>query len=174
MRFRVVLTGPGVSPTESTLRGRRKFFVPLDFAAIRKLRMTSLSVLVPVYNEQHLVAASLARLGVLESSPHLEQIQVIVVDDCSTDRTREELRSFTTTRGLAWRDDAAPVDGASLTATGRAGKIDWMFLRHVRNGGKGCAIRTALAHAQCAITVIHDADLEYDPSIYSSLRIESG
>lgn len=125
--------------------------------------MTSLSVLVPVYNEQHLVAASLARLGVLESSPHLEQIQVIVVDDCSTDHTREELRSFTTTRGLAWRDDAAPVDGASLTATGRAGKIDWMFLRHVRNGGKGCAIRTALAHAQCAITVIHDADLEYDP-----------
>ncbi|MGC9984057.1 MAG: glycosyltransferase [Polyangia bacterium] len=125
--------------------------------------MTSLSVLVPAYNEQHLVGASLARLGVLESSPHLEQIQVIVVDDCSTDGTPEELRTFATARGLAWCGDAAPVDGAALRASGRAGKTDWVFLRHARNGGKGCAIRTALAHAQCAITVIHDADLEYNP-----------
>jgi glycosyltransferase involved in cell wall biosynthesis/phospholipid N-methyltransferase len=125
--------------------------------------MTSLSVLVPVYNEQHLVAASLARLGALESSPHLEQIQVIVVDDCSTDGTPGELRNFATTRGLAWRSDAAPVDGTSLVAEGRAGKTDWVFLRHARNRGKGCAIRTALARAECAITVIHDADLEYNP-----------
>ena len=125
--------------------------------------MTSLSVLVPAYNEQHLVAASLARLDILESSPLLEQIQVIVVDDCSTDGTPEELRAFATTRGLSWRDDAAPVNGTSLLATGRAGKTDWVFLRHACNGGKGCAIRTALAHARCAITVIHDADLEYNP-----------
>jgi glycosyltransferase involved in cell wall biosynthesis len=125
--------------------------------------MTSLSVLVPAYNEQHLVAASLARLDILESSPLLEQIQVIVVDDCSTDGTSEALRAFATTRGLAWREDAAPVNGTSLLATGRAGKTDWVFLRHARNGGKGCAIRTALAHARCAITVIHDADLEYNP-----------
>ncbi|HJX66460.1 MAG TPA: glycosyltransferase [Polyangia bacterium] len=125
--------------------------------------MTSLSVLVPVYNEQHLVAASLARLDSLESSPHLERIQVIVVDDCSKDGTPDELRSFAAKRGLSWRDDAAPVDGVSLTASGRAGKTDWVFLRHARNGGKGNAVRTALARAQCAITVIHDADLEYHP-----------
>jgi len=125
--------------------------------------MTSLSVLVPVYNEQHLVAASLARLGILESSPHLEQIQVIVVDDCSTDGTPGVLRTFAAARGLAWREDAAATDGEALVAQGRAGKTDWMFLRHARNGGKGSAIRTALAHAQCAITVIHDADLEYNP-----------
>jgi glycosyltransferase involved in cell wall biosynthesis len=61
--------------------------------------MTSLSVLVPAYNERHLVGASLARMGVLESSPHLERVQVIVVDDCSTDGTSEELRTFATTRG---------------------------------------------------------------------------
>jgi len=125
--------------------------------------MTSLSVLVPVYNEQHLVAASLARLEILESSSNLEQIQVIVVDDCSNDGTPEALRSFATTCGLTWRDDAAPVDGISLVASGRAGKIDWVFLRHACNGGKGRAIRTAIAHARCAITVIHDADLEYNP-----------
>ena len=125
--------------------------------------MTSLSVLVPVYNEQHLVAASLARLDALESSAHLEQIQVIVVDDASTDGTPAQLRAFAAERGLTWRDDAVPVDGVSLTASGRAGKTAWVFLRHARNGGKGRAIRTALAHAQCAITVIHDADLEYHP-----------
>ena len=47
--------------------------------------MTSLSVLVPAYNERYLVVASLARMDVLESSGHLERIQVIVVDDGSTD-----------------------------------------------------------------------------------------
>ncbi len=51
--------------------------------------MTSLTVLVPVYNEQHLVATSLARLEVLETSPHLERVQVVVVDDSSRDRTPE-------------------------------------------------------------------------------------
>jgi len=125
--------------------------------------MTSLSVLVPVYNEHHLVAASLTRLDVLETSPHLEQIQIIVVDDCSKDDTPQVLRAFATQRGLTWHDDAAPVDGISLVAAGRAGKTDWVFLRHAQNGGKGRAIRTALAHARCAITVIHDADLEYNP-----------
>jgi cellulose synthase/poly-beta-1,6-N-acetylglucosamine synthase-like glycosyltransferase len=127
-------------------------------SAIRGNLMTSLSVLVPVYNEQHFVAASLARLEVLESSPHLEQIQVIVVDDGSKDGTPEELRAFAARRGLSWRDDAAPVDGTSLVATGRAGKTDWVFLRHACNSGKGRAIRTALAHARYAITVIHDAE----------------
>jgi glycosyltransferase involved in cell wall biosynthesis len=108
--------------------------------------MTSLSVLVPVYNEQHLVAASLERLLVLESSPLLERIQVVVVDDCSRDRTPEILRECE----------------ARLTA--RPGsRIAWKFLRHERNGGKGAAIRTALDQAQGAITVIHDADLEYHP-----------
>jgi hypothetical protein len=41
---------------------------------------TSLSVLVPVYNEQYLVYESLHRLKVLETSPHLERIEVIVVE----------------------------------------------------------------------------------------------
>src|SRR6478752_380496 len=61
---------------------------------VRLRPMTSLSVLVPVYNEEHLVSRSLSRLEVLETSPDLERIQVIVVDDCSTDRTPERLRRF--------------------------------------------------------------------------------
>jgi SAM-dependent methyltransferase len=105
--------------------------------------MTSLSVLVPVYNEQHLVAASLERLEILGESPLLSRVQVIVVDDCSRDATPEVLRRFEAAKARS--------------------KIEWVFLRHDRNRGKGCAIQTALAEATCDITAIHDADLEYHP-----------
>ena len=118
--------------------------------------MLSLSILVPVYNEQHLVAASLGRLHSLEAATELARIQVIVVDDCSSDRTPEVLREY-----------EQRVRGA------QASRIEWLFLRQPKNGGKGAAIRTALAHATCDITVIHDADLEYHPQ-RSSLRIVEG
>jgi glycosyltransferase involved in cell wall biosynthesis len=106
---------------------------------------TSLSVLVPVYNEQFLVAASLDRLRVLETSPHLSRIEVIVVDDCSKDDTPEVLANF------------------EKAAREKGGKIEWVFLKHEKNGGKGKAIQTALARATCDLCVIHDADLEYHP-----------
>ncbi len=124
---------------------------------------TSLSVLVPAYNEQHLVASSLARLEVLERSPDLDSVQVIVVDDCSKDATSEVLRAFAAERGVAWRDDGPIENGVELKGHGRRGKIEWVFLRHVLNGGKGRAVRSALAEATGAISVIHDADLEYHP-----------
>ena len=107
---------------------------------------TSISVLVPVYNEQYLVAQSLDRLTVLASCAALERIEVIVVDDCSTDGTPEVLRAFE----------------AECQAGARPG-ITWRFLRHARNGGKGQAVRTALDAATCEISVVHDADLEYHP-----------
>jgi glycosyltransferase involved in cell wall biosynthesis len=113
--------------------------------------MVSLSVLVPVYNEEHLVASSLARLEILETSALLSRVQVIVVDDCSSDGTAGALERFRRERGLV---------GANVV---RESKIAWRFLRHEKNGGKGRAIQTALAHADCDISVIHDADLEYHP-----------
>lgn len=113
--------------------------------------MTSLSVLVPVYNEQHLVAASLERLLVLETSPLLSRVEVIVVDDCSTDRTAEVLKAFEAR--MAARPPAA----------GPGPRVEWRFARHPVNGGKGAAVQTALRHATCELTVIHDADLEYHP-----------
>lgn len=109
-------------------------------------RATNLSVLVPVYNERHLVAASLARLKELGESPLLERVQVIVVDDCSTDQTPSVLQEFK----------------ESLAGDDR-GRMQWIFIRHERNQGKGGAIRTALKYADCELTVIHDADLEYHP-----------
>ena len=109
---------------------------------------TTLSVLVPVYNEQYLVEESLGRLRVLESSPLLDRIQVVVVDDGSKDATPAVLERF--------QAEERARENSGL-------RIDWKFLRHAKNGGKGQAIQTALEHADCAITVIHDADLEYHP-----------
>lgn len=110
-------------------------------------RHISLSVLVPVYNEQYLVAASLRRLNDIGQSPLLERLQIIVVDDCSTDRTSVVLQEFK----------------ESLATEVQNSRLQWIFVRHDRNQGKGGAIRTALQFADCELTVIHDADLEYHP-----------
>jgi len=107
---------------------------------------TSLSVLVPLYNEQHLVYASLQRLKILDTSPHLDYIQVIVVDDCSEDDSPKVIESFQ-------QEQTSDPDS----------KIEWIFLRHEKNSGKGQAIKTALERATCQVSVIHDADLEYQP-----------
>jgi len=106
---------------------------------------TSLSVLVPVYNEQYLVAESLRRLEVLETSPFLDRAEIIVVDDCSTDGTADVLQAV----------------ASRVNAPGS--RLRFTFLRHAKNGGKGKAIQTALDAATCEHTVIHDADLEYHP-----------
>jgi glycosyltransferase involved in cell wall biosynthesis len=108
---------------------------------------TTLSVIVPAYNEQYLIEASLNGLAVLDESPRLQRINVIVVDDCSTDDTAEAIRRFQ----------------AQLETAQEFKKFSWVWLRHDRNLGKGAAIRTALAHVDTHLVVMHDADLEYHP-----------
>jgi glycosyltransferase involved in cell wall biosynthesis len=108
---------------------------------------TSLSVIVPAYNEQYLVEASLERLKILETSPLLHRVQVVVVNDGSKDSTAEAIARFR----------------SSLEPDRPDSKLQWTWLQHDSNQGKGAAIRTALAHAECELVVIHDADLEYHP-----------
>jgi len=91
---------------------------------------TTLSILVPVYNKLYLVRPSLERLKILAESPLLDSIEIIVVDDGSTDHTSEVLREFE----LSVAADPNP-------------KLDWLFLRHEVNQGKAAAIRTALVRA---------------------------
>ncbi len=95
-----------------------------------------LSILIPVYNER---ATILEILNRVQAVPFEKEI--IVVDDGSTDGTRELL---------------AQAQGATM-------------LYHERNQGKGAAIRTALQRATGDIIVIQDADLEYDPRDYKQL-----
>src|SRR5580692_11725157 len=108
---------------------------------------TTLSVIVPAYNEQYLIEASLKGLAVLDESPRLQRINVIVVDDCSTDTTAEAIRRFQ----------------VHLESAQDFTKFNWVWLRHERNMGKGAAIRTALVHVDTHLVVMHDADLEYHP-----------
>jgi glycosyltransferase involved in cell wall biosynthesis/phospholipid N-methyltransferase len=107
---------------------------------------TTLSVLVPVYNEEHLVAASLERLMCLADSPFLDRVQIIVVNDGSSDRTCEAISQF-----------------KELLAGTPHDKLHWLFIQHEKNKGKAAAIHTALSAATEELCVIHDADLEYHP-----------
>jgi glycosyltransferase involved in cell wall biosynthesis len=106
----------------------------------------SLAILVPVYNEQYLVEASLKRLEVLAESGWLERVRVVVVNDASTDQSSEVLGSLR----------------QQLEQPGST-RLEWIFLEHQENQGKGAAIRTALQYADTDLVVIHDADLEYHP-----------
>ncbi len=121
-------------------------------AAEDRPRSISLSVLVPVYNERYLVAESLSRLETLTDDEHLSAVEVIVVDDGSTDGTSKVIDEFAQSR-----------------RTTSGSKIKWRFIRHEHNRGKGNAIQTALAEATGDACVIHDADLEYIPSDISRM-----
>ena len=104
----------------------------------------SLSVLVPVYNERYLVETSLRRVLALKDDI-IHSLEVIVVDDCSTDGSWEVLQR------IAAEDERV------------------VLLRHERNLGKGAALRTALERATAEISIVHDADLEYNPADIPSL-----
>jgi glycosyltransferase involved in cell wall biosynthesis len=121
--------------------------VPSQDAAGKNRTSTTLSVIVPAYNEQYLIEASLQSLSVLDESPRLQSVTVIVVDDCSTDGTAEATRRFQ----------------AQLESSQDFKKFNWVWLRHEKNMGKGAAIRSALAQVDTQLVVIHDADLEYHP-----------
>ena len=96
-------------------------------------------MLVPVYNEADHVDEL---LRAIQASPVKKEI--IIVDDGSTDGTREKLQAL------------PPVDDVTIVF-------------HEKNCGKGAAIRTALAYARGEYILIQDSDLEYDPQDYAAL-----
>jgi glycosyltransferase involved in cell wall biosynthesis len=102
--------------------------------------MQTLSVVIPCYNEIDTVEAL---IDAVERAPVREK-QVIVVDDASTDGTRELIRDKIEAR----------VD---------------RVIYHEKNQGKGAALRSGFAAATGDIVLIQDADLEYDPRDYSKL-----
>jgi glycosyltransferase involved in cell wall biosynthesis len=99
-----------------------------------------LSVLIPVYNERETIDIIVEQV---RATPIAKEI--ICVDDCSTDGTKEVLEAL-----LA------------------QGKIDQLY-RQPMNRGKGAAIRQALSMSTGDIVIVQDADLEYDPADWPTL-----
>ncbi len=98
-----------------------------------------LSVVIPVYDEKQTIREIIERV---QAVPY--DTEIIVVDDCSTDGTWDELTKL--------------ADEGAIR-----------LFKHPVNKGKGAACRTGLAQITGDVVIIQDADLEYDPSDYPAL-----
>jgi len=99
-----------------------------------------LSVVVPVYDEAATIEEVIERVRAVRVPGH--DIELVLVDDGSTDGTREVLARHA---------------------------ADCTVLFHRRNRGKGAALRTGFAHVTGDVVLVQDADLEYDPADYPAL-----
>jgi glycosyltransferase involved in cell wall biosynthesis len=104
-----------------------------------------LSILVPLYNEEEFIETVLARI-LAAPLPEGFEAEIVIVDDGSTDGS---------------------VAAVKAVQAGHPDRV--RLIEHVRNRGKGAAIRTALSHARGEFALIQDADLEYDPRHYPEL-----
>lgn len=104
------------------------------------MEIKKLSVIVPAYNEEATIQTILTTLTAVKLVNDIA-MEIIVVNDCSRDKTAERLQAFI---------DAHP-------------HIDIRAFHHEVNKGKGAALHTGIANATGDYTIVQDADLEYDP-----------
>jgi glycosyltransferase involved in cell wall biosynthesis len=104
------------------------------------MEIKKLSVIVPAYNEEATIQTILTTLTAVKLVNDIA-MEIIVVNDCSRDKTAERLQAFI---------DAHP-------------NTDVRAFHHEVNKGKGAALHTGIANATGDYTIVQDADLEYDP-----------
>jgi len=106
----------------------------------------SLSVVIPVYNEEETIDAILNFVSRIEIVN-----EIVIVDDCSKDQSVEIIKKS--------------IESISKEKP----KINFLFYQNEKNKGKGASIRYGFGMATCDVIVIQDADLEYDPNEYLRL-----
>jgi len=140
-------------------------------------RAELLSIIVPVYNEVRTVRAVIDRLLAIELPVPRE---ILVVDDGSTDGTRDVLATLGTREsGFGNRDSGFGIRKSGVENTGFGNSSSesriptpesrLMVIQAERNAGKGAAIRLGLNAARGTIVAIQDADLELDPQQIAAL-----
>ena len=105
-----------------------------------------LSIIIPCYNEKNTIEKILKKIDLSLINYGFQNYEILIIDDFSNDGTKEVLKNFLNKE-----------------------KIQIYF--HDDNLGKGAAIHTALKHITGNITIIQDADLEYDPFDYDKLLV---
>ncbi|OON70798.1 glycosyltransferase family 2 protein [Hymenobacter sp. CRA2] len=107
---------------------------------------STLSIVIPVYNEARTIHEILDRLRELELANGIGK-EIILVDDCSRDGSSEAINQY----------------------AARFPEMQLRLLRHEVNQGKGAALHTGIRQATGEYVIIQDADLEYDPEEYNLL-----
>ncbi|WP_430412349.1 glycosyltransferase family 2 protein [Kordia sp.] len=108
--------------------------------------VNKISIVIPAYNEGATIHKILDKIQEVVLIENIQK-EIIIVDDCSTDTTKEQIEMY----------------------IAKHPEMTIQYLQHEKNKGKGAALHTGIHKASGEVLVIQDADLEYDPNEYNDL-----